>query len=386
MEYFIHTFELNRKITFAEYNDLVHYFKCMRCRQDSLKKLYGLACTTYSKEGIMLRFRNCSKNEKKRNPNLSYMLEIIVNPSKVLFEGCAINQIQEKLLFKEALDVLNEKLKKIFEQSGFSYGSLDDFVLQRIDITRDVDQIPKLISRELFAILKKMRLRRGYEINEPCKYNGYSYPSRNSCNIINKSQGIEFVFYDKYDAARDQGCTAEERLYFRDTVRIELRCNRKFIRRKKKKGDGVPEQLLQFYRKGRDYVSEIYGAIFLDRTDLCYLSYPVAEKYIKLKNPQPKRQEKMLLLASKMNQRSVKNLTDELSDAFESSKIRNNVIEHFCEIGISPVAIYNKKIPYIQSLDSLLEFEPIEDVEYYIYTFAQKKTRKKEVFLREGIE
>lgn len=387
MEYFIHTFELNQKISFEEYDILVHYFKCFRSNQESLKKLHGLVCTTYSKKGITLTLRSCTKNEKKRNrANLSHMLVVVVNPSKVLFEGCAVNHIHEKSRFKEALEILDQKLEIIFEKSGFSYNSLNDFTLQRVDITRDVDQIPKWISRELIIILKRMRLKRGFEIYEPCKYNGFSYASSNSCNIINESRGIEFVIYDKYDAARDQGCTPEERLHFRETVRIELRCKRRFIQKKKKKGDGVPELLLQFYRKGRDYVSEIYGSIFLDRTDLCYLSYPVAEKYINFKIPQPKRQEKMLLLASNMNSKSKINLEDKISESFNSSKTGNSVIGYFFTIGISPVVIYNKKIPYIQSLDSLLEFEPIEDIEYYISAFAQKKTRKKEVFLREGNE
>ena len=98
------------------------------------------------------------------------------------------NKIEDYSDLSAAIDNLNIMISNMFPSL-----ILNDFKLVRLDITRDIRLIPEPIIQEYILLMRTMTL--GYESKhniEP-EENTEDFRIEDSFNVINNSQGVEFV-------------------------------------------------------------------------------------------------------------------------------------------------------------------------------------------------
>ena len=159
--------------------------------------------------------------------------------------------------------------------------SLEDFKFNRIDITKDIHDIPETIVCEYILLMRRMQLYSGHEIDRQIEKNCSHFRIKDSVNLINESRGIEFVIYNKHQAAVDNGYSDDTIEFYKDTLRMELRCKRKYIN-KLTKGMNNAEGLIYFYRNMQNFVEKIFFSAFRD-TDVCHVSAYALDKLVKRK-------------------------------------------------------------------------------------------------------
>lgn len=92
----------------------------------------------------------------------------------------------------------------------------------------------------------------------------------------------------------------------------------------------------------------------------------------------------MLKLVNYMYKNSDKNLDDALSQLFPSIKTKKTVMDDFDGIAPSPIAVQSADIPFMQSVESLLEFKNPNKNEVNYFDAIRTRSRGKEVFLHGG--
>jgi hypothetical protein len=140
------------------------------------------------------------------------------------------------------------------------------------------------------------------------------------------------------------------------------------------------------YLSAQDAIHDIYSSIFCYTTDLSYLSPRVMGILLEKKTGTKKgtkkgKRQKMSNLVRVMSRKEAVNLTDAMERMFRSEKQQSKIRWYFTEMCVSPVVIRDENVPFLQSLDSLLEFRTTCEDERKLYRFAEKHTRGKEVFL-----
>jgi hypothetical protein len=224
--------------------------------------------------------------------------------------------------------------------------------------------------------MRKMPLLKGYELNKELEKNSTDFKPENSCNIVNKSQGIELVLYNKQQAAIDQGYPEEMLKHYQSTLRMELRCNRKYIKKTLKKAadkwkcDTVISQLFYFYCTAEASVEKAYHSTFWIFTKCCFMTPYCSKIAIKKKlKKKVKTIEKMKSVIADLNKNKVCS--------------NRKWMMYFEEIELSPLVIESDVIGFIQAPDSLLGFSPVSEMEKRYFAYAQKHTRdeKKKIYL-----
>ena len=186
---FIHTFELYYRDSFNEIKELT--------RNITLVNMEGkYVCKDYSSIGIMIYSLPCMK--EGRDGKRNYKLSLVVNPSRLIEEYTCVNRIEGYRDLEKAIDSLNGFISRLFSPL-----ILNDFNLGRIDITRDIRKVPERIIREYILLMRTMTLGYGYKKNKKLEENTKCFRIDDSFNVLNKSQGAEFVVYNKHRAAID---------------------------------------------------------------------------------------------------------------------------------------------------------------------------------------
>lgn len=265
-KYFIHTIELYRLITYSE-------FECLNKNLRRFNNGTEYRCLDHEKDGITIVFRKCTDNEKKKKGSrYGYKLIVIFNPSRLIENNTYINRIWNKDVFKSSITLFNEKIKWIFEKIIPDICGINDFMLSRIDITKDIFCVPENVIQEYIKTLRRLPLNYGYALNTQLEENCSTFKPENSINILNKSRGFEFVLYNKHQAAIDQNYPDDIQEHYADTLRMELRCNRKFIKKSTKDYDTI-HSMCYFYANMESMVEDIFYRLFTCDTDLCFISH-----------------------------------------------------------------------------------------------------------------
>lgn len=375
--YFIHTIELYRLIG---YDDFTRLHKIRRFKNTGNKILDEYRCTDYSHYGIIIIFRKCTENEKKKKGSqLGYKLMLVINPSRLIEENTYYNKILDFNKFHNAIIFLNEKIAEIFENIIPDISGIDDFVLGRIDITKDIKNVSYEFIQEYILTLRRLPLRCGYSFNTELEKSCQTFRFEDSCNIINDSRAIEFVLYNKHRATVDQKYPDDVQEFYKDTLRIELRCKRKFIK-KHTKNNSTCEALFLIYLKKTEFTEEIFDAIFSCDINAGFLSYYWLTKIIDAKTSR-KKKKKMLKLVNYLHNYPDKTLDEALPFLFPSLKTQCTLLTAFDSLEISPLPIQSKDIAYMQSIASLLEFsQPSEKGRIYA-DVINRKSRGKQLFI-----
>lgn len=382
--YFIHTFELSKNISYSEYMKLKEKLKCMPDRNIIDEALYVKKCTAYKDKGLIISFRSCNENEKKGcTAEESHKLIIQVNPSRVVARGTYKNEIENVGHFEYMMDLLNMDLENIFSDVLDDIQGVNDFKLRRIDITKDIREVPENVIQQFILLMRRLPLYYGYKMNEKLEKNCEGFRHEDSYNVVNESRGLEFVLYNKHRATIDQNYPEEMQEYYKGTLRMELRCERKYVRdkiEKKCNSDKTEDILMYAYKNRAEFVWDIYMSMYKGYTGCCYVPYHRAKKIIKrTQGTKEKHAEKMLKLLYECKNSDV-TIDESVATIFKSETARENIKEQFESIELLPAT--SNEIPFIQSSDSLLGFAGVSERERKYYEFTMKKyANEKEIFI-----
>lgn len=331
--------------------------------------------------GVEIKNRRCSDNEACDGKG-QYKLVLVVNPSRLVktgVENCfgtnrhELNGFSD---FNNAICNLNRIIGNWFE--GFS---IDDFKLSRIDITKDIQGIPENIIQEYIRIMRRMVMYNGFKLNSRLENNTVGFRCEDSFNALNESKGVEFVVYNKSRAALDQNYKADDIEFYRDTLRMELRCSRRFIRKNTKKEMTTSEILAFIYSKREKFMRGTFDSLFMYGTRACFLQKGRLKKAVSFIIKGKKRREKMLNLINVLSRSNKSVLSNALDRICSSDEAKSKLINYFEESGVSPLTISDTEIPFMQSISSMLEFEEVNENDSLYYGYMKKKSRVKKVFL-----
>ena len=134
--------------------------------------------------------------------------------------------------------------------------------------------------------------------------------------------------------------------------------------------------MLNAFDNMRESVMEIYGRLFKFPTDVCMLESKLLIKYLFERCESKKdRCRRMVTLLNGLDKYPEESLQTVLDALYCSEKRQQKIKDNYQEYGVSPITIRDTTVPYIQSLDSLLEFD--------LYEIAKMKYDDSEVFLHE---
>lgn len=91
----------------------------------------------------------------------------------------------------------------------------------------------------------------------------------------------------------------------------------------------------------------------------------------------------MLKIVNHLYKNSDKNLNEALDYFSPSKKSQVTIMEAFHKIQLSPISIQSPDIPYMQSVESLLEFEIPSKNEIKYFDMIRIRSRRKDVFLHD---
>lgn len=380
--YFIHTIELIKAIDIEKYKELISKcnFNSKNYKWIGFQNFINLEYIQY---GIRLEIRKCTNNDIK-NYSKPFLITVIVNMNMLIYNMDLTKQIHSTDEFDEAIETLFDIMDKI--DSDFQIGDIDESNLSRLDIARDVHGIPENIIKEVNKMLYRIPMYDGYTNNKSLEENCPSFMRENSFNIENNSQGFEFVVYNKHQAALDNCYYNKCVDYFKDTLRIELRCKRKYIRQHFLEKN-LKRTLKNAYVNMSSSVSRVYNRLFKFPTNLCHLESKMMIKYLFDETGNKKaRCRRMVTLLDELDKYPKEDLQTALDNVYPSDKRQNNIKKHYERYGVSPITMRGRPIPFIQSLDSLLGFYPPTDQEIKLYLMAKKKYGKSVFFQKALVE
>lgn len=375
---FIHTIELCRSITYKEHTHIKENLNFIPAKEE----LYKVWSKDYIETGIDITIVQKSKKESQySDKEKTHKLLLIINPSRLKVSGSYTNEIKNFQDFENALSDLDMQIKKIFSNFIPSISGINSFKIQRVDITRDIFNISEKNIPDFLTTLYKLPLHAGYKINKTLQINTMDFVPQKSFNIINDSQGVEFVLYDKHSSTVSRNYPEDVQKVYTNVLRLELRCSRKYI--KKHYSASTFDSLCKIYIVREEILTKIYSAIFYIPTDACFLSrkllFAKIEKYCGSKH---KKESKMKAFCNLSNLSCDMSQTNRLPINSFGFKRCYTILEYFNDIGCSPIYLPDST-PFIQSLDSLLEFFSITDVERENYEYCKKHTRGKEILLHD---
>ena len=389
--YFIDTFELTAYIPFSyiEANLKGRYgcrpiYKKTKKGKDKFIGYYYPASLNNNSEGIEMITKKCSKGEYY-NQGENYKIRLKITTRKVPKFKDNIEEITDINEFFKMLGYVEDFIKHRLPDM-----TINNFKLTRIDVTKDIHGIPEPMIQEYIMLMRRTLIAGAYDHNKRLEENTKKFRQEDSFNALKKngsSSIVEFVVYNNARAAIDQKMSEIEKEHYKDTMRMEIRCYRKYITEYIKsigfdKDLSTIELLMLIFKCKADIAEKTFPKVFSMYYDCTFLNHYWLEKHIKKElQGKPKHMDNMLALERILNRKR----TPDLSEAFElfnsKYKMFDKTKEKYTELGISPLTIRNKEYPFIQSIASVLEFEEPTDTDIRLFKKLYKKTRQKTLLL-----
>ena len=226
--------------------------------------------------------------------------------------------------------------------------------------------------------MRRMALSYGFKLNSELEKNTPEFRCEDSFNVKSKSQGAEFVVYNKHRAAVDQGYPEKVLKHFENTMRVEFRCQRRYINKHTKHLD-TKDAILEMYDYSEFFVERYYREMFRYRTDLCYVSPSWQRKFIQKQFCDKKMGMKLMKLLEEMEDEGM-NLDIALYECYLSKNSITKKLSAFNTMGFSPIPISLCKVSYMSSLDKILGFGNGNFTKKCYKRIKHCKGRKKVIF------
>lgn len=257
---------------------------------------------------------------------------------------------------------------------------IDDFKLTRFDITKDIQGIPEPVIQEYIMMMRRHFTPDIFELNTPLEENTQDFREYDSFNALKKDEEqkqkeVEFVVYNKHRAGIDQQLSSSELEYYSDTMRLEIRCLKKYFK-ERTKDFTTSRALMYLFKRREDIAQSVYKEVlksFEGFTNTSFIQYSWQKKFINCRTKKKvKKREKMLWLTKKLRKKSTPTVHEALSLYNKKERAKERLICYFEEIGFSPVPINNKNIPFMQSLRSILGFEEPSEHDKELYDILSR--------------
>lgn len=375
--YFIDTFELTYK---TSYDNMQNFLKKYAKRLvDKKHKIWEVRLPPQI--GIHMITKKCSKWDK-HDKGKNYKFVITVSTDNIPYKKDKTEHIYDFDGFMEVIRLMNEFIE--LRLPGENINSLE---LTRIDITKDIQGIPEPMIQEYILMMRNIFSPCYFDFNKQLEENTKGFRKEDSFNALRSwktSSEVEFVVYNKHRAAVDKNMSDKELEFYKDTLRMEIRCFRRFYR-ERVKGLSTIDALKYIFIHKEDIARSIYDEVFIRYNDVCFMQDHWLKKMIVRKNSgKEKKCKKMLWLADRLSYKKHPPLFELLDEYSKDRKSQTRLLNYFSELGAAPFPIKNKDIPFMQSIESLLEFQPTTENDRKLFKYLKKKTRGKQVFLHES--
>lgn len=374
--YFIDTIELTYHTTFEYITEKLGTVpkKCVKKGE-----FYYPTSLEANRSGIDMRTRKCSKGERHRKGE-NYKIVLRIATGKIPY-------FKDEVKHVEMRDDLDKMIYYVNEFIKFRMPDLDinDFELTRIDITNDIHKVPETVIKEYIMLMRRMFVPDKFELNEQLEKNTKDFRREDFFNALMKKGNTsiaEFVVYNKARAAIDQDLTGTELEYYKNTMRLELRCYKSYIRKMADETTTIEILRHMFERRSYFIEREFYRIFDVEERTQSFLNIYWLKKYIKRSiDGKPKHKKYMIELSTILDRDSLPNITDAQLIYCDDHCSSLGVMNWFNDIHISPVTIKNKDYPFLQSLSSALGFNDPTPTDTRLYEYLLKKTRNRKFYL-----
>ena len=286
-------------------------------------------CLDHAERGLILKIVKC-----KNKGNGNRKIVITADPNKLVDD----HQITTNIDIFDFYVTLDNLIRQIMPDLTIS-----DFKLKRMDIVRDMYNIPENIGQEYIKIMRKISLKQNFRLNiEP-----EDLRCKERFSAIDDN-GVEFLVYNKRKEAVEENHSRETE----NAMRIELRCSKTLIR-DLTKGHDLKESIKLMLGSGEIILNNFYERVFKYGTDLCYISSDWQKKLINSKYN--KSVCKKLLKITKDMGCDNSDLDRVLHDHY-SDRSKDERLNEFKEPGFSPIPIASDRISFMPPLDIVLGF------------------------------
>ena len=91
-------------------------------------------------------------------------------------------------------------------------------------------------------------------------------------SIVNDSKKVEFVVYNKgHEVRNKKNSSDEQKEHYKDTMRVEVRCRKKFADRLSEKVY-TAQKLVEIYRRRMEVIRDVFDDVFVLNKDSCFIS------------------------------------------------------------------------------------------------------------------
>ena len=327
----IHTFELSRQLTHHEYKklkeNLYELAEIRKQKRRVYKDSYGIhRCWLFSEQGIRIRLEKFDIGGYDR-----YYLCMVVNPRQLIDPDptyLGIFPPEEK-----SLKQLQGSFKELFLGTRIP-DDINGYELWRLDLCVNIRCDQKKIFRELVRVLRKLPT--------PKKYTRvfYKHEDQKKANEYNKHYlrfvcgTHELVIYDKVYQLVENGIVVDYKDLPESVLRIELHCEREYLRnvQKKENTKNTTQLLALMMLQSQKRITKQFAQCF--HTGM-FCQMDEIKKRIKAASFHKEKKENMLKLSKLMQRKQsldkeLKSMkkdgvdTDDLLDALRPQKILCN--------------------------------------------------------------
>lgn len=371
--YFIDTLELTYSSDFDDIIKLTKNFKMVDPKKGAGNKEF--ISTELSGMGIIIKTRRSSKAELYKSSN-KYKLVLRINPNKFYKPYMKTEHISNIIEFCDMVERLDMQIQYCF--SGLT---IDDFEITRVDLTEDIHGIPEDKITQYIRIMRQLYLTLGFHHNKKLEENTEDFDPDSSFNAVNDSKKVEFVVYNKgHEVRSKKNSSDEQKEHYKDTMRVEVRCRKKFADKLSEKAY-TAQKLVEIYRRRMEVIRDVFDDVFVLNKDSCFISPYWQKKQIKkYVSGKTKLGKKMNDFSKQLAHASRPTMESVIENSEKCQRSVSKLLSKFEDMGISSVTTSDKETPLLQSLNTLFGFSLPSEEEKALYEYIRRKSRGKEVF------
>ena len=229
--------------------------------------------------------------------------------------------------------------------------------------------------------MRQLYLTLGFHHNKKLEENTEDFDPDSSFNAVNDSKKVEFVVYNKgHEVRSKKNSSDEQKDHYKDTMRVEVRCRKKFADKLSEKAY-TAQKLVEIYRRRMEVIRDVFDDVFVLNKDSCFISPYWQKKQIKkYVSGKTKLGEKMNDFSKQLAHASRPTMESVIENSEKCQRSVSKLLSKFEDMGVSSVPTSDKETPFLQSLNTLLGFSPPSEEEKALYEYIRRKSRGKEVF------
>lgn len=324
----IHTIELSREVTKAEYRRLI---------DELLRNNAGKKATMYKDRStgsyICTRFSDCGLRIRLESTNDYHFVRLVVNPRIMTTAQNEYLGIFQNA--RENVDLLEQTFTSVLKNTLFEH-KMTRYYLSRVDLCTNIRCTDKTVFRELVRALRKTPTPKKYQ-RRYFQHKDKKKANRYNKHFIRLSCGQqELIIYDKGYQIRENKLETKLEGLAERVLRIEVHLGRDKLRRiEKETGEENPVELLWgVMQQSRERILKLTEKCY---PDLPYLHYEDGKEMIINSSFHVETKTRMLRLLKLMRRRQT---VDAALQMMEQEHMKtDDLLKRFAKLGLNPVPL-----------------------------------------------